>query len=136
MEAKRKLVKASGKGNLPYRAKSLTLEEEDQLWTRGGGGVSHEDPTELLVGLWYLLSLNFGFRGNDESQQLKFGDLTLERDGQGDTYLELKAERLTKTRKGGQGDGHRAFTPKAWANGGRRCPVFFRNSTVFTGPTL
>ena len=37
VEAKRKLVKASGKGNLPNRAKSLTLEEEDQLWTRGGG---------------------------------------------------------------------------------------------------
>ena len=39
-------------------------------------------------------------------------------------------------RKGRQGDGHRAFTPKAWVNGGRRCPVFFMNSTVFTGQTL
>ena len=132
VEAKRKLVKASGKGNLPNRAKSLTLEEEDQLWTRGG--FSHEDPTELLAGLWYLLSLNFGFRGNDESRQLKFGDLTLGRDGQGDTYLELKAERLMKTRKGGQGDGHRAFTPKAWANGGRRCPVFFYEQYCFHRP--
>ena len=111
--AKRKLVKATGTGNLPDRAKSLTLEEEDQLWTRGGGGFSHDDPIQLVAGLWCLLSLNFGLRDNDESHQLRFGDISIARDGQRDTYLELSAEHLTKTRKDGQGDGHRAFTPKA-----------------------
>ena len=59
VEAKRKLVKAAGKGNLPNRAKSLTLAEEDQLWT--SGGFSHDDPVQLGARLWYLLSLNFGF---------------------------------------------------------------------------
>ena len=58
------------------------------------GGFSHDDPTQLVAGLWYLLSLNFGFRGNDESRQLRFGDISIAREGQGDTYLELNAERL------------------------------------------
>ena len=54
VEAKGKLVKTAGKGNLPNRAKSLTLTEEDQLWTRGG--FAHDDPVQLVAGLWYVLS--------------------------------------------------------------------------------
>ena len=50
-------MKAAGKANLRNMAKSLTLEEKDQLWTRGGGGgFSHEDPVQLVASFWYLLS--------------------------------------------------------------------------------
>lgn len=118
VEAKRKALKASGKGNKPNSAVSLTNEEIEILWSRGGFG--HDHPEQLTSTVWFLLSLHFGFRGAHESRQLRVGDVRLKVDCSGDKYLEC-SERLSKTRVGLGNP--RTFNPKAWATGGVRCPV-------------
>lgn len=119
VEAKRKLLKASGLGNKPNRAVCLSKDEIELLWSAGGFGT--ETPEQLTASVWYLLSLHFGFRGCHESRQLLMGDIEVKSDSKGDRYLEF-SERLSKTRSG-KGK-PRAFNPKAWASGGPRCPVY------------
>lgn len=122
VEYKRKSLKAAGMGNKPNQAIPLTSEELEILWNNGGFGDSN--PQELTAAMWYLLALHFGFRGSHETRQLKMGDIELKEDAVGDHYLEF-SERLSKTR---QGTGNnRAFNPKAWAKGGRDCPVRIYN---------
>lgn len=119
IEAKKKYLEAGGLGNRPNKAIALTEEELETLWTNGGYG--DETPEQITASVWFLLSLQFGFRGAHESQQLLMGDIVIKRDENGDKYLEC-VERLTKTRIG-IGNNQLAFNPKAWATGGPRCPV-------------
>lgn len=118
LEAKRKSLKALGKGNKPNQCFALTGDELESLWENGGFGDSN--PEELTAAVWFVLSLHFGFRGSHESRQLKVGDIIEREDSKGDRYLEVN-ERLTKTRVGCGNT--RSFNPKAWETGGRRCPV-------------
>ena len=70
---------------------------------------------------------DFGHRDKDEGQQLKYGDVKIEREFQsGNEYLVWLTERSTKTRTGERPFGQkRAFNPKAFATGTERCPVNF-----------
>jgi hypothetical protein len=63
--------------------------------------------------MWYGYVKCLGFRGCDEPQQLKWGDLILVEEGD-ISYLEWN-ERLTKTRQG-SGSHTRPFLPKVFAN--------------------
>lgn len=86
LEAKRKMLKASGLGNKPNKAIALSKDELEQLWERGGFGTS--TPEQLTATIWYVLSLHFGFRACHESRQLKMGDIIVQRDSKGDKYLD------------------------------------------------
>ena len=117
---KRDLVVNNAKGNRPQAARELTEAEEDLLFKTGQFG-EHE-PEVLQRTVWWVLSLQFGFRARDESRKLQWGDVGLENDPlTGKQVLVWKAERGSKTR---HGDGHsKAFNPKAHATGNERCPV-------------
>ena len=74
--------------------------------------------------MWCSSSLLFGLRGRDESRKMKWGDIKLLADENGDDYLQFK-ERDTKTRTGENQNGSRAFAPKIFPNKAdpERCPM-------------
>ena len=96
-KAKLKLLKKDKKGNRPNRAEPVTFEEEDKLWESGEFGI--DSPLALTRTLWWYTSMMFGLRGRDESRKMKWGDVKLLTDENGDDYLQFE-ERDTKTRTG------------------------------------
>ena len=113
VEAKRTLLKKSGKGSKPNAQTALTKDENDQLWEEGGFGMG--SPVEIVAAVWWLFVTHFGLRASHECLQ--------HRDNLGNWYLEMN-ERITKTRRS---EGNRAFAPKAWARNDERCQVAFYN---------
>ena len=111
LQTKRKQLSAQGLGNHPHKSEVLTLTDEDILWTSGQLGF--HNPQALFNTVWFLNTKLFGFRGGHENRQLKWGDISLHKDSDGDEYLQFR-ERLAKTRQGNSGS--RAFAPKAFAN--------------------
>ena len=77
LSARRKSLVASGKGNNPETTRALTDEEEDLFFASGQFGDS--GPEVLQRTLWWLLSLQFGFRARDESRKLRWGDVQLQK---------------------------------------------------------
>ena len=86
------------------------------------------DSSESLQrGLWWILAINFGFRGNDETKKLCWGDVSLEYDGESEReYLLWVKERGTKTRDGNESES-RKIRGTAYATGGERCPIIYYN---------
>ena len=125
LAARRKSLVSDGKGNRPNATRPLTDSEEDKLFSVGYFGES--DPLVLQRTLWWLLSLQFGFRARDESQKLRWGDVELTADP--DTNNEMLvwlAERGSKTRTGKENVHQRAFNPTIQSISGSdsyRCPV-------------
>ena len=121
-KAKLRLLKKDKKGNRPNRAEPVTFEEEERLWTSGEFGT--HNPLALTRTMWWYSSLLFGLRGRDESRKMKWGDIKLLADENGDDYLQFE-ERDTKTRTGENQNGSRAFAPKIFPNKAdpERCPV-------------
>ena len=121
LSAKRKELKQKGLGNRPKRADPLSDEDEEKLWETGQLG--DHNPQALLNTVWYLNTKLFGFRGSDESRHLKWDDITLKTDPNGDEELHFN-ERTTKTRDGNSSHS-RAFIPKQFENKEKpeRCPV-------------
>ena len=111
--------------NTPNRAALLSDEEEERLWASGALGDT--DPEALLHAMWFTTTKCLGFRGCNESRQLKWGDLTEKKTLDGTAYLEWN-ERLTKTREGYKNHS-RPFAPKLFANTDNpsRCPVRLYN---------
>ena len=96
------LIHEHGKGNKPQAATALE-DEEDALFEIGEFGDSN--PVSLRRTVWWLLSLHFGFRARDKSRKLRWGDVELQQDKDGEEMLVWLAERGTKTRHG-QEKGH------------------------------
>ena len=121
LETRRKELKASGKGNRPNKAEALTGEEEEALWNTGQMG--GHSPVALQYALWYLTTKLLGFRGCQETRQLRWGDMELVERGN-EKYIEYSKERLTKTRTGNTAH-ERAFHPRLFQNinAPERCPV-------------
>ena len=121
LASKRKELKREGKGNRPNRAEPLTDGEEKLLWESEELGDSN--PKCLQNAIWFLNTKVLGFRGSDESRQLKWGDITLESDLHGKEYLKF-TERSTKTRTGENSD-VRAYQPCLYQNqeNTEQCPV-------------
>ena len=120
LQTKRKQLSSLGLGNKPNKSDVITSTDEDILWTSGQLGT--HSPQSLFNTIWYFNTKLFGFRGAHESRQLKWGDITLHKDTEGDEYLQFR-ERLSKTRQGNSSI--RAFAPKAYCNkeDPTRCPV-------------
>ena len=72
------------------------------------------NPKALQHALYFYLTCGFGFRGCHESRQLKWGDVTMGKDEEGDRYLQLDCERITKTRQGLEGGHCRAYNPRVY----------------------
>ena len=120
--AKRKSIKKQGGGSRPRATRELSDEEEDTLWKEKY--FSDESPISLRNAMWWLLSLHFGFRANNEQGQLKWGDVELGYDNvEGKEFLKWKLERRTKTRNGKSGEKPRVYPTVAYATKDARCPV-------------
>ena len=120
--AKQKHLKGQGMGNKPNEADELTDSDIDILFSEGLLGVHKPLP---LINLLHLnFSLVLDMRGGKEQWQLKWGDICLESDEDGDEYLVHHRERTTKTRTGQDTRNVRKFKPKVWINEDKeRCPV-------------
>ncbi|XP_068723969.1 uncharacterized protein [Montipora capricornis] len=70
---KKQLVEKSAKGNRPRAAREITEEEEDFLFTSGEFGDHNSEALQRTV--WWLLSMQFGFRAREESRKLKWGEM-------------------------------------------------------------
>ena len=120
LSSKRKELKSKGLGNKPNKAEPLTPEEEDLLWSTGQMGT--HSPRALRNAVWFSNTKYFGFRGNHENRQLKWGDIVYKTDSNGSKYLQFN-ERLAKTRQGNSAH-MRAFDPKIWpCDNEDRCPI-------------
>ena len=121
LEARRRELKQLGKGNRPNKSDELTKQEEEKLWESDQLGL--DSPSSLLNNVWFSNTKLFGFRGSHESRQLRWGDVSLKNDENGDQFLEFN-ERETKTRDGNSTH-HRSFQPKMFPNTSRpeRCPI-------------
>ena len=76
--------------------------------------------------MWWLISIHFGLRANQEQRQLKWDAIELGYDNMEDMeFLKWKLERRTKTRKGNAGEKPRVFSSIAYATKDARCPVRF-----------
>ena len=122
LQAKMKSLKAQGYGNKPNESDELTDSDIEKLFECGQLGT--ETPMQLTNLLHTSFSLVLGMRGGVEPRNLKWGDIELNTDEDGDEYLCHKRERQTKTRVGADPKDTRKFKPKVWNNADlSRCPV-------------
>ena len=115
------LFTSTAKGNKPQAAQAI--DEDEAFFEAGEFGDSN--PVALQRTVWWFLSLHFGFRARDESRKLRWGDVQLQQQNDGQEVLVWLAERGTKTRHGQERGHQRAFQPKIYATNTARCPVSF-----------
>ena len=92
LAAKKKQLKAEGKGNRPHRADPLDENQMEKLWTTGAVGL--KTPRQLLHLVWWNNTRMLGMRGRQEHLNCKVQDFK----DQGNYYE--YTERSTKTRTG------------------------------------
>ena len=92
LAAKKKQLKAEGKGNRPHRADPLDENQVEKLWTTGAVGL--KTPRQLLHLVWWNNTRMLGMRGRQEHLNCKVQDFK----DQGNYYE--YTERSTKTRTG------------------------------------
>ena len=123
LSAKRKSLTKMGKGDKPNACRALSDKEVEFLFKKKYFGA--HSPIALARTVWFVTSTCFGHRARDEARQLKFGDISVQKDfDTGEEYLEWHTERSTKTRNGEKTLGHeRKYNPPAFATDTERCPV-------------
>ena len=102
------LFTSTAKGNKPQAAQAI--DEDEALFEAGEFGDSN--PVALQRTVWWFLSLHFGFRARDESRKLRWGDVQLQQQNDGQEVLVWLAERGTKTRHGQERGHQRVFQRK------------------------
>ena len=119
---KEKNLEAQCLGNRPNKADELTGTDIEQLFHEGCLGVHNP---EALINLLHLnFSLVLGMREGKEQKQLKWRDIQIEVDEDGDEYLVHKRERAIKTHTIQDIRNVRKFKHKAWNSDlPERCPV-------------
>ena len=117
------LVHEHDKGNKPQAAQAIDKDEEDAFFKAGEFGDSN--PVALQRTVWWFLSLHFGFRARDEGRKLRWGDVQLQQQNDGQKVLVWLAEQGTKTPHGQERGHQRTFQPKIYATNTARCPVSF-----------
>ena len=91
-------LKQQGHGNKPNESDELTDSDIDNLFECGELGTS--SPSQIVNMLHLTFSLVMGMRGGREQYQLRWGDIELCTDENGDKYIQHTRERQTKTRTG------------------------------------
>ena len=92
LKSRRKELTNKGKGNKPNAARNLEQDEVNILYETGFFGT--QDPVALQRTIWWKLSLQFGYRGVQESTKLQFGDVKLATDENGKEYLLWDTDKL------------------------------------------
>ena len=92
LAARKKQLKAEGKGNRPHRADPLDENQVEKLWTTGAVGL--KTPRQLLHLMWWNDTRMLGMRGQQKHLNCKVQDFK----DQGNYYD--YTERSTKTRTG------------------------------------
>ena len=113
LKAKQKSLKRLGKGNKPHKAAPLTDNEINIMYEKNVLGDA--TPSSLLNTMWLNNMIHFGLRGTKEQYNLQWGDIALNKDSDGQEYLELN-ERQTKTRSGENMCDVRQVAPKMYEN--------------------
>jgi len=113
------------------KADVLTLEEEEQLWTKDVLGGNNA--VSLNHTMFFMLSQQFGTRGCQE-HQLRVEDLKFVRDPQGKIMYVEWVEGPTKTRQGGLRKMDRRLPQKLFATDDERCPVRFLEQIISKRP--
>ena len=123
VKAKLTFLKSQGHGSKPNEAEELTDDDINNLFECGQLG--NENAYQITNLLHISFSLFMGMRGGREQHTLKWGDIIMKTDEDGDEYLEHVKERQTKTRTGTDTSNTRKFKPKAWNDkqNPQRCPV-------------
>ena len=99
LSAKRKQLKAAGKGSRPYKADPLDENQIEKLWSNEAIGT--KTPRQLLQLVWWNNIRMLGMRGRQEQLNCHVSDFH-----DHGSYFEY-VERSTKTRAG-DNDGHKA----------------------------
>ena len=126
------VLREEGLGKKKMKADALTLEEEEQLWTRDVLGGNNA--VSLNHTVFFMISQEFGTRGCQEHHQLRVEDLKFVRDPQGKTMYVEWVEGLTKTRQGGLKKMDRRLPQKLFATDDERCPVRFLEHLISKRP--
>ena len=122
LAARRKELRKQGLGGKPKAARELTNDEEEMMFSRNYFATN--DAAALQRGLWYMIAMNCGFRGNDESKKLRWGDIvSVEESSTERGHLIWMKERGTKTRDGRESETARQIRGTLYATGGNRCPL-------------
>ena len=120
LEGKAKILRESGKGKRPNKARQVSKEEEEELWSSEKLG--YKTPESLIQTMWWLLTQHFGLRGRQEHHGMRMEDFRISRGDDNTEFVEF-AEGPTKTRQGGLNSKPRQFQPRMFKTGGERCPV-------------
>ena len=75
LAARRKQLTKLGLGSKPNATRELSEYEVDILFNDGYFSLSNADSLEK--GMWWFISLNFGYRARDEARKLCWGDIIL-----------------------------------------------------------
>ena len=114
-----------GKGNRPERSDTLT--DTDIAAMYASGALGRESPDALLHTLWRDNVVFLGIENNTEHYKLRWGDIVLKQDPDSNNleYLEMNAERGTKTTNGEDPRNRREVPARAWClpDNPERCPV-------------
>lgn len=113
LAAKQKQLKSLGKGNKPRAADEITDDDIDSMYSKKVLGP--DSPSSLIYSLWLICTLHFGMRPGKETHDLKWGDIQLRADVDGNEYLVYTQERQTKTRTGSNPRDVRKTKPRAYA---------------------
>ena len=113
LAAKQKQLKSIGKGNKPMAADEITDDELDVMYAKKVLGP--ETPASLIYTLWMICTLHFGMRPGKETHDLRWGDIKLRYDVDGNEYIIYTQERQTKTRTGSNPRDVRKTKPRAYA---------------------
>ena len=97
IRCKQKKLKREGKGNQPKKAEAISDTDIDKLYQTGQLGA--KNPETLLRTVWLQNTVHFGMRGVTEHRDMKWGDVKLCQDTDGNEFIEFN-ERQTKTRQG------------------------------------
>ena len=116
LAAKRKALVKSGYGHKSNATRPLTDAEEDLLWAQGFFG--DDNPNSLLNGVWWLLSLHYGFRARHEQKQLKWVDIQYMVTG-----AEVVVWAIERAKKKKQGTVSENPQPNVYSTGTERCLV-------------
>ena len=121
--ARRKELRRKGKGRRPNKAEALSSSDVDKLWESGEFG--DHSPRSLVQIVWFNFTMYFGWRARNEHYKLKFGDLDVRKDENGDEeYVIWLTKRGSKTRTGEtETVPERLFDPGMFSADGPRCPV-------------
>ena len=121
LEGKAQELREAGMGKNPNRARNLTKEEEEVLWSSGVLGKS--TTCALINTMFWNFTQHFGWRGHQEHHDLKTDYFLTSKDNNGTEFVYF-VEGPTKTRGQRRNKKHRKSLPKMFATGHpERCPV-------------